>query len=63
VKDDKVKRVVFCSGQVYYDLAAARNKDKKNDVAIVRIEQFSPFPFGMIKDELLRFKNAEVVWS
>jgi 2-oxoglutarate dehydrogenase E1 component len=38
VAPEKVKRVLFCSGQVYYDLDNARNKEKKNDVAIVRVE-------------------------
>ena len=34
-----------------------------NDVAIIRVEQFCPFPFGMLKDEITKFKNAEIVWT
>jgi 2-oxoglutarate dehydrogenase E1 component len=45
VADDKVRKVVYCSGRVYYDLETAREKRGINDVAIVRVEQMSPFPF------------------
>ena len=63
VADDKVKRVVFCSGQVYYDLEAERAKRNANDVAIIRVEQLAPFPFRSAERNLKRYKNAEVVWS
>ena len=52
VAPEKVKRVVFCTGQVYYDLEDARKKENKNDVAIVRVEQLSPFPFGYVIPEI-----------
>lgn len=45
VADDKVRKVVYCSGRVYYDLETERVKRGINDVAIVRVEQMSPFPF------------------
>src|SRR3569833_1012355 len=45
VSDDKIRKVIFCSGQVYYDLDAARKKENRNDIAICRLEQFCPFPF------------------
>ena len=48
VAKDKVRKVVFCSGQVYYDLEAAREKEGKNDVAILRVERLCPFPFKEI---------------
>ncbi|MBA4708852.1 2-oxoglutarate dehydrogenase E1 component [Aquitalea sp. FJL05] len=60
----KVKRVVLCAGQVYYDLAAGR-KDKgvEDEVAIVRIEQLYPFPTEQVAAELARFPQAkEVMW-
>lgn len=60
--DDKVRKVVFCSGQVYYDLIAERTKRGMNDVALVRVEQLSPWPFRSIEAELNRYKNAELVW-
>lgn len=41
-----VRKVVFCSGQVYYDLIAEREKLGKKDIAIVRVEQLSPFPYA-----------------
>lgn len=51
-KDDKIRRVVFCSGQVYYDLDAERAKLGVSDIAIVRVEQLAPFPFKAIEQNL-----------
>ena len=57
------KRVVFCSGKLYYDLLAAReDKDNKN-VALVRLEQLYPLPEKELKKVLGTYKNAEVVWA
>lgn len=59
----KAKRVVLCSGKVYYDLLEDQQKRGQDDVAIVRIEQLYPFPREMLAAELKRFANAkEVVW-
>jgi 2-oxoglutarate dehydrogenase E1 component len=59
----KVKRVVACSGRVYYDLVAHRREAKANDVAIVRIEQLYPFAHKQFETEMKRYDNAtEVVW-
>ena len=60
----KVKRVVLCAGQVYYDLAAGRkDKGMEDDIAIVRIEQLYPFPTEQVAAELARFPQAkEVMW-
>jgi len=57
-----VKKLVFCSGQVYYDLKNAREKTGRNDIAIVRVEQLCPFPFRSVAPEMEKYKNAEVVW-
>ena len=58
----KVKRLVACSGKVYYDLVKAR-ETKKGDVAIVRIEQLYPFPHKAFAAEMRKYPNlAEVVW-
>ena len=60
--DDKIRRVVMCSGKVYYDLLDAREKKGVTDVYILRLEQFYPWPMQSIRKELARFKNAELVW-
>ena len=62
-KVQKVKRVVFCSGKVYFDLTAARRERAIDDIAIVRIEQLYPFPHDQFKVEIDRYKDArEIVW-
>jgi 2-oxoglutarate dehydrogenase E1 component len=59
----RVSRVLFCSGQVYYDVLAAREERKIGDVAIVRLEQIYPFQAGQVRDILARYpETAEVVW-
>ncbi|WP_282152480.1 2-oxoglutarate dehydrogenase E1 component [Ruegeria atlantica] len=62
VKDDKVKRVVMCSGKVYYDLLEERDERGIDDVYLMRIEQFYPFPAHSLINELERFKGAEMIW-
>ena len=62
VKSNEVKRVILCSGKIYYDLEEAREKDKVKDVAIVRIEQLHPLPIKQIKHTLAAYGKAEVVW-
>ncbi|KAM9456389.1 2-oxoglutarate dehydrogenase complex component E1 isoform 3-T3 [Clarias gariepinus] len=58
-----VKRIVFCTGKVYYDLIKQRkNKDMEATVAIARIEQLSPFPFDLVKAEIDKYPEAELVW-
>ena len=57
-----VRRVLLCSGKVYYDLAAARKENGRDDVAIVRVEQLYPLPVDEIRAELNRYPDAEVVW-
>jgi 2-oxoglutarate dehydrogenase E1 component len=62
VADDKIKRVVMCSGKVYYDLLEERDSRGIDDIYILRFEQFYPFPAQSAVKELERFKNAEMVW-
>ena len=62
VADDKVKRVVLCSGKVYYDLLAERTTRGINDIALVRVEQLYPFPVSSLSAQLSRYRNADVVW-
>ncbi len=59
---DKVRKVVLCSGKVYYDLFEARATKKINDVALIRLEQFYPFPKEELQNELKKYKNAEIIW-
>jgi len=60
---EKVRRVVFCSGKVYYDLLKARRKENLKDVALVRIEQLYPFPTDEYEAVLKKYSNArELVW-
>ncbi|WP_209834668.1 2-oxoglutarate dehydrogenase E1 component [Ruegeria sp. HKCCE3926] len=62
VADDKIKRVVMCSGKVYFDLLEERDARGIDDIYLMRIEQFYPFPAHSLINELERFKNAEMVW-
>jgi len=62
VADDKVKRVVMCSGKVYFDLLEERDARGIKDIYLLRVEQFYPFPAMALLKELERFPNAEVVW-
>jgi 2-oxoglutarate dehydrogenase E1 component len=61
-KDGKIRRVILCSGKVYYDLIEDREKRGIDDVYIMRIEQLYPFPLKSVAQELSRFKNADLVW-
>ncbi len=62
VPDDKIRRVVMCSGKVYYDLYEEREKRGIDDIYLLRIEQLYPFPSKALVAELSRFKQAEMVW-
>ncbi len=62
VADNKIKRVVMCSGKVYYDLLEERDARGLKDVYLMRVEQFYPFPALSLVKELERFKKAEMVW-
>lgn len=62
VSDDKIKRIVLCSGKVYYDLYEEREKRGINDIYLMRVEQLYPVPLKALVQELGRFKGAEVVW-
>lgn len=60
--DDKIRRVVLCSGKVYFDLYEEREKRGIDDIYLLRIEQLYPFPSKALVSELARFKQAEMVW-
>jgi 2-oxoglutarate dehydrogenase E1 component len=61
-KDEKIRRVILCSGKVYYDLYEEREKRGINDIYLLRVEQLYPFPAKALINELSRFGNADVVW-
>ncbi|WP_372570845.1 2-oxoglutarate dehydrogenase E1 component [Ruegeria jejuensis] len=60
--DNKIKRVVLCSGKVYFDLLEERDNRGIDDVYLMRIEQYYPFPAHSLINELERFKGAEIIW-
>jgi 2-oxoglutarate dehydrogenase E1 component len=60
--DDQIKRVVLCSGKVYYDLYETRQAEGIDDVYIMRVEQLYPFPARSLIEELGRFKQAQIIW-
>ncbi len=60
--DAKIRRVILCTGKVYYDLLDEREKRGIDDVYLLRVEQLYPFPLKSIVAELSRFKKADVIW-
>jgi len=62
VADEKMRRVILCSGKVYYDLYEEREKRGIDDIYLLRVEQLYPVPLKTLVQELSRFQNAEVVW-
>jgi 2-oxoglutarate dehydrogenase E1 component len=62
VADKDIKRVVLCTGKVYFDLMEEREKRGVNNIQLLRIEQLYPFPTEALADELKRFPKAEFIW-
>jgi len=62
VPDDQIKRVVLCTGKVYFDLMEEREKRGEKRIQILRIEQLYPFPENVLAQELNRFPKADLVW-
>jgi len=60
--DDKIRRVILCSGKAYYDLYEERERRGIDDIYLLRVEQLYPFPTKALMTELSRFKEAEIVW-
>ena len=60
--DKDIRRLVICSGKVYYDLYEERERRQINDVYLLRVEQFYPFPAKSLTHEMARFKHADMVW-
>jgi 2-oxoglutarate dehydrogenase E1 component len=62
VAPEKIRRVIICTGKVYYDLYEEREKRGIDDIYLLRVEQLFPFPTKALVAELSRFKQAEIVW-
>ena len=62
VADSKIKRVILCSGKVYYDLMDEREARGITDIYLLRVEQYYPYPKHSLDKELKRFKSAQMVW-
>ena len=60
---ERVRKILFCSGRVYFELRDARQERAAYDVAVVRIEQLSPFPYQEVRDAIATWPNATVVWA
>ena len=61
-KESNIRKVVMCSGKIYYDLVEEREKTKSNDVVFIRIEQLYPFPVKTLAKILKRYKKAKFIW-
>ena len=60
--EDKIKKVVMCSGKIYYDLVEAREKSKNKNVVFIRLEQLYPFPAKTLANILKRYRQAKFIW-
>jgi 2-oxoglutarate dehydrogenase E1 component len=60
--NDEIRRVILCSGKVYFDLMEERDKRDEARIQILRLEQRYPFPENALAQELVRFPKAEVMW-
>ncbi len=63
VSANEVKRVILCTGKIYYDLFEAQQKKKIKDAAVIRLEQLHPFPEKQLKATLKKYKDAKLVWA
>ena len=61
-KDRKIRKVVICSGKIYYDLIEARENSKTDDIVFVRLEQLYPFPAKTLAKVFKRYKKAQFIW-
>ncbi len=60
--ENKIRKVLLCSGKVYYDLLEERRNRKIDDIAIIRVEQLYPFPASSLAEQIGQYKNAEIFW-
>jgi 2-oxoglutarate dehydrogenase E1 component len=62
VADDQIKKIVFCTGKVYYEIRQERNSREVDDMALITLEQISPFPYSQVMEDLKKYPNADVMW-
>ena len=62
IKNDKVTKLVICSGKIYYDLIDARHEKQIDNIAIIRLEQLYPFPSDRLQEEFNKYPNAALIW-
>jgi 2-oxoglutarate dehydrogenase E1 component len=62
VDDERIRRVILCSGKIYYDLFEEREKRGIEDILLLRVEQLYPFPYKALVKELMKYIDAEIVW-
>ena len=62
LEDNKIKKVIFCSGKIYYDLFESRQKKKTNNIVILRLEEIYPLPEKQILDSFKKYSNAKIIW-
>jgi 2-oxoglutarate dehydrogenase E1 component len=62
VTSDKVRKIIFCSGKIYYDLLERKERDKINDVVIARVEQLYPIPQDQMVDLTKKHPDAQICW-
>lgn len=62
VEPEKIRKVIFCSGSVFYHLFHARSAAKINDITFVRLEQIAPFPFDLVGPIIQKYPNADLLW-
>ena len=58
----KIKKVILCSGKIYYELIQDREEKKLDNVTIIRLEEIYPFPSELLKKELQKYKLEEIIW-
>mmetsp|Transcript_4401 Transcript_4401/g.7747 ORF Transcript_4401/g.7747 Transcript_4401/m.7747 type:complete len:1040 (-) Transcript_4401:23-3142(-) len=61
--DEDIRKVIICTGKIYYDLITRRKKEEIKDVAVIRIEQITPFPFDRIAEAYIKYPNAKFVFA
>ncbi|CAG9461158.1 unnamed protein product [Pedinophyceae sp. YPF-701] len=61
-ENERIRRVILCTGQVYYSLSRLRQRMKVKDIALVRLEQIAPFPHDRVTRVIARYPNAELAW-
>ena len=61
---ENVKKLIFCSGKIYYDIKEEIKKSNKDyEIAVARVEQICPFPFDRVQQEVEKFPNANIFWA